>query len=542
VLEKYASQHSLNDREGYLPQVANSYHKGNTHSTQAQPADELFVHIDTFIRSCRSPAILEYGEETMPLRAGEFALEVRSNKLWVDVWHDNRSLSRRIISLEEQATGVLDCAIHRFGGMPGKISFLDLDRPQTAHRTLTGSRRTFGEQFRRMLHRQFPGWELRSLSAAMDLQRSFSPLFPRARLTRGQHQIAAMACPEAVHEPAFLTFGVLWFAYLRERAASNNLSTKLHLFLPEGAGSLTAHRLHWMTGRELGAKLFLFNADGAAGEVDPKDLGNLDTAVKSRYQSPQLLPEMQELLQTLALRHGVGICPELNGYIGVRFRGIEFARIEEGRLYLGLESKQEIAPGNLAHVEQFAEQLALVAPELTSQPERWLESAVRSHITALDPTLRPVPVHSQVLSMSGRDRNAIDLLAVSYSGRLTVIELKTTEDIHLPMQALDYWIRVTWHAQRGELDHLFPGVPLLPDPPRLLLAGPAISFHSANQTVLRHFSPVIDVERIGINSDWHTNLKVVLRLNRGDLPQSQQSSYERSKLIPHQESNRQSES
>jgi hypothetical protein len=522
--------------------VANSYHKGNTHSAQAQSADELFVYIDAFIRSCRSPAVLEYGEQVMPLRTGEFALEVRGNRLWIDVWHENRSLSRRIVAIEERATGTLDCSIHRFGGAPGKISFLDLDRPQTAHRTLSGSRRNFGEQFRRMLHRQFPGWELRSLSAAMDLQRSFSPLFPRARLTRGQHQIAAMACPDAIHEPAFLTFAVLWFAYLGERAGGRMLSTRLHLFLPESAGSLTAHRLHWMAGRELGAKLFLFNANGSAGEVDPNDLGNLDTAVQSRYKSPHLSPESQDLLRKLALRDGIGICPELSGCIGIRFRGIEFARIEEGRLCLGLESKQEIAPGDFARVETFAEQLALVAPELKPEPEHWLESAVRSHITALDPTLRAIPVHSQVLSLSGRDRDSIDLLGISYSGQLTVMELKTTEDIHLPMQALDYWMRVTWHAQRSELDHLFPGVPLLPDPPRLLLVAPAISFHSANQTVLRHFSPTIDVERIGINSDWQTNLKVVLRLGRGDQPQSQESSYGRPKLIPHQEGHRQSES
>jgi hypothetical protein len=376
----------------------------------------------------------------------------------------------------------------------------------------------------------------------MDLQRSFSPLFPRARLTRGQHQIAAIACPDAIHEPAFLTFAVLWFSYLSGRAGHKILSTKLQVFLPEGAGSLTAHRLRWMAARELGAKLFLFNADGSAGEVDPDDLGNLDTAVKSRFQSPHLSPEVQDMFRRLGSRDGIGICPELNGCVGIRFRGIEFATMAEGRLRLGIESKEEVATGDFTRVEQFADQLALIASELTPQPERWLESAVRSRITALDPSLRATPVHSQVLSVSGRDRDSIDLLAASYSGCLTVIELKTAEDIHLPMQALDYWMRVAWHAQRNELDHLFPGVTLRADPPRLLLVAPAISLHSANQTVLRHFSPVIDVERIGINSDWQTNLKVVLRLSRGDQPQSQQSSYGRPKLIPCKESDCQSES
>jgi hypothetical protein len=110
------------------------------------------------------------------------------------------------------------------------------------------------------------------------------------------------------------------------------------------------------------------------------------------------------------------------------------------------------------------------------------------------------------------------------------------------MQALDYWIRVVWHAERRELDHLFPGVTLRAEPPRLLLVAPAISFHSANQTVLRYFSPKIDVERIGINSDWQNKLRVVLRLRRGEQPQSHTHSYEHPELTPHQESDLQPES
>ena len=36
----------------------------------------------------------------------------------------------------------------------------------------------------------------------------------------------------------------------------------------------------------------------------------------------------------------------------------------------------------------------------------------------------------------------LDLLTLDRNGRLTVIELKADEDLHLPLQALDYWIRV----------------------------------------------------------------------------------------------------
>ncbi len=146
-----------------------------------------------------------------------------------------------------------------------------------------------------------------------------------------------------------------------------------------------------------------------------------------------------------------------------------------------------------------------------------------------------------MLTFAAGDRDLVDLLAVNPAGRLTVIELKTSEDIHLPIQALDYWMRVVWHQQRGELSHLFPQLGLSAAAPRLVLLAPAISFHSSNATVLRYFSPSIDVERVGTNSDWKHDFKVVLRLKGGEMPQSHGSAYERSRSAAHQESRLESE-
>ena len=57
------------------------------------------------------------------------------------------------------------------------------------------------------------------------------------------------------------------------------------------------------------------------------------------------------------------------------------------------------------------------------------------------------------------DRDLIDLLAAERGGRLAVLELKASEDIHLPLQALDYWMRVDWHVRRDEFTArgYFPG-------------------------------------------------------------------------------------
>ena len=41
----------------------------------------------------------------------------------------------------------------------------------------------------------------------------------------------------------------------------------------------------------------------------------------------------------------------------------------------------------------------------------------------------------------------LDLLGVTRRGRLVVIELKASEDIQLPIQAVDYWLRVRRHQR-----------------------------------------------------------------------------------------------
>jgi hypothetical protein len=492
-------------------------HKRPVAVSDAAP-EQLLERIQAFLRRCRRPAALEYGDSLLALLPGFYALEIRSGRLSIEIWDEMRTVSRRIVGVERAATGVLDCTAQKFGGASVRFSFLDLDLPQSAHRKACGIRQNFAEQFRRMLSRQFPGWEIASLSSSLDLQHSFSSVFPRARLTRGNQTIAAMASPGAAEESDLLAFALLWYDHVRARARQRE-QTSLCLFLSEGAGALTAHRLRWLTSETLRPHLFRFNEHGSAGEVDPRDLGNFDTRIAARYSPPRLTPELESLLARIERIEDAAWCPEITGAISIRSRGCEFARIESGRLLLGLETKREVPACHTEEVANFAVRLAdLRSPVHERFPERWFESAVRANLPKIDPTLHPAPVHGQVLSFAAGDRGLIDLLAGSPDGRLAVLELKTSEDIHLPLQALDYWMRIAWHAQRDELSPLFPGVTLQNRPPKLLLIAPALAFHSSTAALLRYFSPEIEVERVGVNEDWRKDFRVVLRLRGGDLP------------------------
>lgn len=148
------------------------------------------------------------------------------------------------------------------------------------------------------------------------------------------------------------------------------------------------------------------------------------------------------------------------------------------------------------------------------QPEAWLEARVRADLESLDATLHTQPVYGQVAQFAGGDRGIIDLLAVDRDGRLAVIELKVGQDIHLPLQALDYWMRVKWHLDRGEIAESghFMGIVLRQEAPRLLLVAPALEFHPANETILGFFSVEIAVERVGLGVQWRKELKVMFRV------------------------------
>src|SRR6266849_7802103 len=77
-----------------------------------------------------------------------------------------------------------------------------------------------------------------------------------------------------------------------------------------------------------------------------------------------------------------------------------------------------------------------------AQPERWLESIAREDVTRIDAMLEQRFVYAQVFANAGGEHGILDLLTVTRSGRLAIIELKASEHIHLPLQAADYWLRV----------------------------------------------------------------------------------------------------
>lgn len=148
----------------------------------------------------------------------------------------------------------------------------------------------------------------------------------------------------------------------------------------------------------------------------------------------------------------------------------------------------------------------------------------------LIPRFNPHFAYTQVPAIAGAgDRGMLDLLGVTEDGRLAVLEVKTSDDLQLALQGLDYWIRVRHHhgsapenaasalPGRSDLQQhgYFPDVALSPLPPRLYLVAPALHIHPATETILRYLSPRVEWSLLALDERWRHEVRVVWRKSGG---------------------------
>jgi hypothetical protein len=489
-------------------------------------AVELRAMIEGFLKNCREPALLEPGEEMLPLTGDNCVLEVRGSRLTIQAWDRMRNWTRRVTAVTQAANGRLEMTVERFARREGQMFLLDLRRKSGAEMGKKSGRLVFRERFRLFLRRQFPEWNLAELSAEADLEFSLSPSFPRAYLKHGQHAWAAIACPPDGDAAAVLSFGLIWLAYLRRRERRVAVEG-LAVYTPAGRERAAALRMLCLNPDAARFELFTYDEQDFLLRAEPKDYGNVDTRLEPcRRPSPN---DGGRWGKILALP-GVERVAKHDGRVSLRVRGLQFAELADGEMRFGLSEQRPAREHHVAEIERLAEELERARsaetgdrehPLYRQSPEAWLESQARTEIETIDATLRREPIYGQVPAFAGGDRGVMDLLAVDGSGRLAVVELKASADLHLPLQALDYWVRVKWHLDRGEFGArgYFPGIELKCHAPRLLLVSPSLEFHPTTETILSFFAPEIEVERIGLAVEWRRGLRAVFRLRGAEWPE-----------------------
>ncbi len=493
-------------------------------SPRAGSAANLRAEVERFLASCHDPVLLEPGEAPFELSRGAgWSCTGRGGFLLFEAWDENRSLARRVTAVAERRAARLVLAIERFGGRTGTLILADRARPESAPALLRGSRTRLMEMLRRWLARQFPHWQLREISAGMDLEHSLSPACPRALVTLGRRRCAAVAAGEQ-HASHSLTQALLWADHLQRRDGEDVHS--IALFLPAGSESSTALRLPWLN---IDSSLFTWDEQGVEKLVDPAGSGNLVRDLAPWIDPPAAAAgEAARWVHELRLEEGVEAVPAAPGEWSLRIHGLEFARYSGGALFYGIGQRRRAS--RIDPVRTLARELARWRspgspdprhPWRLARPEAWLESVLRRRLDLIDPLLLPEPVYTQVAAVEGAGRGILDLLALRRDGRLAVIEIKATADPGLPLQALDYWARVAHHAACGGFSRrgYFRGLFIDLRPPRLILAAPALEFHPATETLLSFFCPEVEVERVGLGVEWHLWPRVVLRARGAARPE-----------------------
>lgn len=479
--------------------------------------------IERFLQSSRRPALLEPGEPLLPLLPDNFTLQLRTSRLTLQAWDQTRNLVRRITGVAGEARGRLELVVERFARKEGRLFLVDLARPSSQDFERRSERLVFRERFRQFLTREFADWTLAEISAEPNLEASLSPSYPRAFLRRGKEGWAAIGAPPDSDTSGLLTFGLIWLVHLRRR--EKRLAVEgLALYLPRGQERATSLRLPWLNEEAARYELFAYDEHDFTVHIDRQDFGNVETRVElCREAAP--LGAFEPLLDSPEVER----VARHDGAVSLRVRGVEFAQVSENGARFGLAERTGAHAYHLPELQRLAAELAERRspaaedhdhPLYRRNPEAWLESQVRAQIEYVYAPLQPAPVYGQVPAFAGGERGVLDLLAVERSGRLAVLELKATADLQLPLQALDYWLRVKWHLDRDEFtpNGYFPGVTLLPDPPRLFLVSPALEFHPATETILSFFSPAIHVERVGVGVEWRKGLRVMFRLSGAERP------------------------
>ncbi|HEX3941570.1 MAG TPA: hypothetical protein VHX11_08830 [Acidobacteriaceae bacterium] len=515
-------------------------------------ADPLVLarSLEAFLAAHPQAAVLDQGRVIFDLTAARYALSTEHGRCVLHLWSEERNLVRTVVGVEQRKDR-LRLLVRRMGAeRPQSLDFV-AGRDFRAPGARGLSRSLYVRLLERVLCRVFSDYKVENLRSAMDLENSFGPAYTRGILHNGQRTWAVIGTG-AAETPAtidgILTLGILWLAHCRQHTGGKSLCQGLKVIVPRGSASVTQARMACLHPKLGGWELYeLCETTEELARVDTSTEGNLKMRLVEAFD-PQaamarasagldrimrLLPEgMKRVVEVRAFRPGE---------VALALHGLEFARVKqvyrehsftrEDAITFGAGANETaLDDSSEAQFQELAQQLffrrsaagSMRDPLFRLQAEGWLESVVRQDPARIEPSFESSPVYSQVPAFAAADRGVLDLLTATKDGRLAVLELKADEDLHLPLQALDYWLRVRRlneqrdagvEGARRELERIgyFPGMELSGAVPLLYFVIPALRVHPSMEMVLAHFSPEIPWTLVAVGEEWRNSWQVVFR-------------------------------
>jgi hypothetical protein len=511
---------------------------------------ELALSLEQFFAEHPRAALLEDGRVLFEMTAAHYAISAEHGRCVLHLWSEERNMVRTVVGLEARKE-TLRIRVRRLGAQRPQSLEVLRDRDQRTPATRALSRTRYLHLLERLLTRHFNDYKVESLRSAMDLEHSFGPAYARGLLVRGQ-QCWALIGVNAEESQAtidgVLTLGILWLAYCREHAAGKRVCHGLKVLLPAGCSNTTRARMAWLNRQLAQWELYEVGVGEDLEAIDTADQGNLKMRLVHAFNPEAAMERARDGLARIlsllppVMRSRVTMDARSAHEIALSLYGLEFARIRQGFVSDSFVRQCNLTFGAGANETPLQEDTEALFADLMQrlfasrhpdgsardplfrlQPEAWLESTLAGDLTQIDDSLGGHTIYHQVPAFAAADRAMLDLLTVTRTGRLAILELKADEDLHFPLQGLDYWIRVHWLQQqrnsagKGELEQngYFPGVPLQPQAPLLYYIVPALRVHPSMDTILQHLSPAIPWTLVALNEGWRTERKVIFRKHGG---------------------------
>ena len=438
--------------------------------------------------------------------------------------HLRRGVEFRVVSLRLFAEGVRVFLSGLQGSEPEEMIIL-LQEPR--HRRRPRERLLGVAQA--WLDRHAPGAVILHSTRRLDLGNSLSGCLLRVHARHaGQDQLVLVSPSDQSGDRSgeILTQALVWASALaRNRRLLG--TPRLVLLVPSDRSAVAGHRARYLSRACCLAELWEYDPDDGARAQPapppppPREYRDFRWPVLGPFRWSAALAQVMDLAPAEIRRY-----PRFQEYDSLRLRGLEFARVEgldRDRITFGVGTQRhELTADNLEALEALVEGILYFRradtpnahhPLYRMQAERWLESSILDRCGHLFPELAPGSLYSQIPVYLGDRQGRVDILGADKEGTLVVMELKVSEDVGLPLQALDYWGRVIEHNQMGDFEKrgYFSEVRLNRERPRIYLVSPVFSFHDTTETILEYVDPGIEIWKIAVNVDWRCGVKVLSR-------------------------------
>jgi hypothetical protein len=234
-------------------------------------AENLAHVMDEFLGGSRNAVVLEEGARIFDRQDAKYSISGEYNKCLLHLWSAERNVVRRILDSEVRH-GNLRLMVQKLGqSRPSKLEICKGHdhRTPTARRV---ARASYQQHLRRALARHFPDFTLTKLSNAMDLERSFGPIYARGVLRQGRTALAVLGVNAQETQSsidAALTFAILWLDACRNSQDHRVLVEGVKLFVPAGTSALTCERMAHLNA--FAAKWHLYQFDERHDELTSID-------------------------------------------------------------------------------------------------------------------------------------------------------------------------------------------------------------------------------------------------------------------------------